>query len=57
MDVYAAAGSRLDAASDRNLTKMVSTTGSFYQHAYGGPTSTSIAPFFTASTVFGTTVS
>ena len=52
VDVYAelAAGSRLDAvAGDYNLTKMVSTTGSFYQHAYGGPTSTSINPaLFTA---------
>ena len=47
VDVYAdlAEGSRLDAvAGDYNMTKMVSTTGSFYQNPYGGPTSTSINP-------------
>ncbi|MCH2149946.1 MAG: hypothetical protein MK095_10990, partial [Phycisphaerales bacterium] len=47
VDVYAelAEGCRLDAvAGDYNMTKMVSTTGSFYQNLYGGPTSTSINP-------------
>ena len=47
VDVYAdlAEGSRLDAvAGDYNMTKMVSTTGSFYQNPYGGPTSTTINP-------------
>ncbi|MBM44232.1 MAG: hypothetical protein CMJ36_04375 [Phycisphaerae bacterium] len=47
IDVYAelAEGCRLDAvAGDHNMTKMVSTTGSFYQNPYGGPTSTSINP-------------
>jgi hypothetical protein len=47
VDVYAvlAAGCRLDAiAGDINQSKMVSTTGSFYQHPFGGPTSQGINP-------------
>ena len=47
VDVYAelAEGCRLDAvAGDVNQSKMVSTTGSFYQNPYGGPTSASVNP-------------
>ena len=47
VDVYAvlADGCRLDAvAGDVNHSKMVSTTGSFYQNIYGGPTSQDINP-------------
>ena len=47
VDVYAvlADGCRLDAvAGDINQSKMVSTTGSFYQNIYGGPTSQDINP-------------
>ena len=47
VDVYVEveAGARLDAvAGDINNPKMVSTTGSFYQNPYGGPTSQDINP-------------
>ena len=47
VDVYAhlADNCRLDAvAGDANQDKMVSTTGSFYQNAFGGATSQSINP-------------
>ena len=47
VDVYAhlAADCRLDAvAGDANQDKMVSTTGTFYQHPFGGATSQSINP-------------
>ena len=47
VDVYAhlADDCRLDAvAGDANQDKMVSTTGSFFQHIYGGATSQSINP-------------
>jgi hypothetical protein len=47
VDVYAEVepGARLDAvAGDVNNPKMVSTTGSFYQNPFGGPTSQSINP-------------
>jgi len=47
VDVYAhlSDGCRLDAvAGDANQQKMVSTTSSFYQNPYGGPTSQSVNP-------------
>ena len=52
VDVYAILddGCRLDAvAGDVNQQKMITTTTSFYQNPYGGPTSTSINPL-----LFGT---
>ena len=47
VDVYAhlSDGCRLDAvAGDANQQKMVSTTSSFYQNPYGGPTSQDVNP-------------
>jgi V8-like Glu-specific endopeptidase len=47
VDVYAKLneGERLDAvAGTEGVTKTISTSGTFYQHAYGGPTSISVNP-------------